>query len=324
MHFHHLKVVPPKGAVLLREMEPPSVLTKALSAMGLKAQHDKGKLFTTLEDFERAPTSYRMVVIGCIGSGKSTLLNVLSGHKFVQCIQSGNYDFVWKGKDGTTDPELLFETRASTDAVTKKTAFANIDFLGDENRPLLVVDTPGHDDPSGADLSTQEARDAVAELAADLHNKLKALGHVNSILVLHNDVYSNRLNPATMEILKLVDEKFAKNARSVWDHVIIGYSKCNAHDTGWRAGLERKQEAMRKAIQQTIPQCKAELPVVPLGAGEIEPAAPASADHAAHLEKLWEFMAALADTPLDTRELQPFEGMHMHAHASARASARTC
>jgi len=65
---------------------------------------------------------------------------------------------------------------------------------------------------------------------------------------------------------------------------------------------------MRKAIQQTIPRCKAELPVVPLGAGEIEPAAPASADHAAHLEKLWEFMAALADTPLDTRELQPFEG----------------
>ena len=54
-----------------------------------------------------------------------------------------------------------------------------------------------------AAVDSQAARDARGEIAADLHNKLKALGHVHAILVLHNDVVSNRLNPATYQILKV-------------------------------------------------------------------------------------------------------------------------
>ena len=35
---------------------------------------------------------------------------------------------------------------------------------------------------------------------------------------------------------QMVDEKFAKAGGSVWNHVIIGYSKCNSFETSWRSG----------------------------------------------------------------------------------------
>ena len=51
---------------------------------------------------------------------------------------------------------------------------------------------------------------------------------VNAILVLHNDVHSNRLNPATYTILKMVAEKFAAagDGGDVWKHVVLAYAKC--------------------------------------------------------------------------------------------------
>ena len=56
--------------------------------------------------------------------------------------------------------------------------------------------------------------------------------------MIHNDVHSNRLNPATYTILKMIGEKFAAtgDGHSVWHHVIVGYSKCNAHDRSWTVG----------------------------------------------------------------------------------------
>lgn len=270
------------------------------------------KLYSTLEDFTRADTSKkRLVVIGCTGSGKSTLLNVMAGWRFVQSPET-DYQFLWKKKQVKKDGDAvaveldpIFESAASSDSVTKKAAFANIHYRGQEDRELIVVDTPGHDDPAGNEIDSQEARDALGAIAADLHNKLKALGHVHAILVLHNDVVSNRLNPATYQILKMVDEKFSKAGGSVWNHVVIGYSKCNAFETTWRAALETKKTNLRQTIKEKISTCNAALPILCLGGGEIEPPPP-NADEADGLEKLWDFIQA-AD-PLDTSELQPFEG----------------
>ena len=50
----------------------------------------------------------------------------------------------------------------------------------------------------------QESRDKLGELAADLHNKLKAMERVDAIIVIHNDPISNRLNPATFTILQVL------------------------------------------------------------------------------------------------------------------------
>ena len=161
-------------------------------------------LYSTYEDFTRAdPGRKRLVVIGCTGSGKSTLLNVLSGWRFVQSKET-DYEFKWQTKgEGEGAAHPIFESAISNDSVTKKTVFANVHFRGDSERELIVVDTPGHDDPVGCELDSKEAREALGEMAADLHNKLKALGSVHALLVLHNDVLSNRLNPATYQILKV-------------------------------------------------------------------------------------------------------------------------
>ena len=130
------------------------------------------KLFSTLEDFTRAdPNKKRLVVIGCTGSGKSTLLTVLGGWRFVQSKET-DYQFVWQPKKATgedaPEAEAIFESAASSDSVTKKTSFANVRFRGEEERELIVVDTPGHDDPAGGDIDSQEARDVLGAIAADL------------------------------------------------------------------------------------------------------------------------------------------------------------
>jgi len=271
---------------------------------------DKDKLFTTLEDFQRAdPKKKRLVVIGCTGSGKSTLMNILGGWRYVQSKDT-DYQFVWKDKgEGENAKKPIFEAGASASAVTQKTSYANMDFRGDEERELIVVDTPGHDDPAGNDIEKKDAQDKLGELATDLHNKLKAFGHVHAILVLHNDVYSNRLNPATYQVLKLVDEKFkqASETSSVWNHVIIGYSKCNSFETSWRASLVQKKANLQSAIRDAIKGCDQDVPVIELGGGEIEPPPP-SHDETDGLEKLWEFVENAQ--PLSTAELRPFEGPH--------------
>jgi len=190
--------------------------------------------------------------------------------------------------------------------VTKKSSYCNLNFRGDPEREFIVVDTPGHDDPAGCEIDSQEARDVLGAIAADLHNKLKALGHIHALLVLHNDVASNRLNPATYQVLKMVDEKFAKAGQSVWEHVVIGYSKCNAHETSWRSGLEGKKKSLQQSIKaQVAGASEIDVPVLALGGGEIEPPPP-SQDESDGLEKLWAFLENAK--PLDTSNLMPFEG----------------
>ena len=132
-------------------------------------------IYTTLEDFTRTePARKRLVVIGCTGSGKSTLLNVMAGWHFKQSKET-DWEFKWqpKASQGEDDPPIdpIFVTASSSDSVTKLTGFANVHMRGDLERELLVVDTPGHDDPAGCDLDSQEARETLGELAADLHNK---------------------------------------------------------------------------------------------------------------------------------------------------------
>jgi len=274
-----------------------------LSTAGLRLQKDI--IYSTPEDFERAdPDAKRLVVIGVTGAGKSTVLNCMGGWKYVQRA-SNDFQYEWEEKDGVAP---LFEARADTDSCTKKTSFANLEFTGDPSRPVIALDTPGHDDPAGAEIENAEAREKMGELAADLHNKIKALGHVHAIVVLHNDVHSNRLNPATYTILKMIGEKFAKAEKSVWNHVVICYSKCNAHETSWRSGLAKKKKDLQAEIRNKVATCDVDVPVLALGGGSIEPAPPVAteADASDGLEALWKFVENAE--PLDTSTLQPFEG----------------
>ena len=249
-----------------------SFVREQVATAGLRLQQDT--LFSTLEDFERVdPDAKRIVVIGVTGAGKSTVLNCMGGWGFVQ--KPPDYEFEWQEKDGVSP---LFEARADCDSCTKKTSFANLSFLGDAERPVVAVDTPGHDDPAGAEIENKEAREKLGEMAADLHNKMKALGHIHAILVLHNDVHSNRLNPATYTVLKMIGEKFAKAEASCWKHVVVAYSKCNAHETSWRSGLAKKKKDLQAEIRSKVEMCDHDVPVIALGGGSIDPAPPVATE----------------------------------------------
>jgi len=235
-----------------------------------KLRSDFDKPYFTTADFERTvPEHKRMVVIGCAGSGKSTLLNKLAGCEKVWVDRTDTHNdtdhgsFEWKASP-------IFESGHSLDSVTKCSAFANLKYMGRADRPFIAVDTPGHDDPNGGRDIVDEAaaRDFLDGQAADLHAKLRAMGRVHAIVVVHNDVHSNRLNPATYELLRKVDEMFATDdtngsqtagtdgrTTSVWEHVVVCYSKCDADSRGWRDGLAEKRRAMQAALRAAVPSC---------------------------------------------------------------------
>ncbi|KAL1508620.1 hypothetical protein AB1Y20_004717 [Prymnesium parvum] len=263
------------------------------------------KLYTTLEDFQRAdPEKRRIVLIGCTGSGKSTIGNVAAGWKYVGKMDAdGGFDFSWQHPEGAPP---MFEARASGSSVTSHLSFANIDWLGDKSRPVILIDTPGHDDTAAAEIDSAEAREKLGEMAAELHDKLKAIGTIHALVVVHNDVTSNRLNPATQTILKMIAEKFAKADTSVWKNVVIAYSKCNEHDTSWRAGIAKKKTELQERIKEVIPSCDVTVPVLSIGGGELDPPAPSAQSATKGFEDLWEFVQTAP--PLDTSKLQPFEG----------------
>jgi len=267
------------------------------------------KQFTTLADFERMPRDQkRMVVIGCTGAGKSTLLNRIAGN---ECKQNDSFEYKW-----TQDPPL-FHSESSTKSVTSLTSFANVRFFGDPDRLFTVVDTPGHDDTVGDDVSKKEVSDKLEELAADLHNKLKAMGRVHTILVIHNDPISNRLNPATETILKMVNEKFAKAHENVWECVVLAYSKCDADTKNWRADMEpyckpdklSKQKQMQQQIREKFANCETDVPVLCLSGVTADPLPANVPDPSgmSEFERLWKFMAE--SKGVETGEIQPFEGL---------------
>ena len=67
----------------------------------------------------------------------------------------------------------------------------------------------------------------------------------------------------------------------------------------------RKRRTFASRSERRSPRAATRLPVLNLGGGEIEPPPP-NADEADGLEKLWEFIESAS--PLDTSQLQPFEG----------------
>ena len=264
-------------------------------------RHEASVAMHTLEDFQRCPLEPpRLVVIGCTGAGKSTLLNVLDGNLFLQsggASDAKGYQWRWR-------EEPVFYASHGCRAVTKITSYANLFFMGDPGRPFVAIDTPGHDDTEGERLESKESRDTLREQAADLHNKLKAIGKVHTILVLHDNVVSNRLNPATYAVLQMVDEKFGS---TVWDHVVVGYSQCNAHlAEGWMTDIDKKRSELQAEIRRKIPGCEVDVPILTLGGGYPEADYVAQAEGGAEFDELWSILDNAE--PLMTDELKPFEG----------------
>lgn len=270
----------------------------------LKTQSVRAKPNTrmvTTEDFQRCDESLkRVVVLGCTGAGKSTLLNVISGNEI---LQTDDGSWVWNNDD-----DVVFTSAHGCQAVTKTTALAHVDFLGDSDRPLIVVDTPGHNDTEGNEIGDVGSRAVLREQSADLHAKLKALRNVHLVLILHDQIGSNRLNPATYTILKMLDEKFSAAAAdgNIWNHVAVAYSRCNHHDSTWKGDLSSKIGDLCREIRRQIPNCTVDVPVLTLGGGYPLDDPDARAADRRDFEKLWKLIQKAE--PISTAELRPFDG----------------
>ncbi|MAA78327.1 MAG: hypothetical protein CL916_03635 [Deltaproteobacteria bacterium] len=257
------------------------------------------KLFHTFEDFERCGSPKRVLFLGCTGAGKSTVCNVISGNRGIN-TPSG---IQW-------DKKLIFESSHGTKSITRHVSYANLRYLNDLNRKITVIDTPGHDDTSHNSAANDEnAHDCLRQQAADLHNKLRALGSIDLIVILHDKIQSNRLNPATFELLKLINEKF--NNQPVWNNVVIAYSHCNRYCTStWDIELDQKKAALQREIIESDLGCDVELPVITLG-GICESHDETMDD----FEELWNLIEK--SSPISTRDLQPFTGAAWCKYESA-------
>lgn len=268
----------------------------------LPIKQEINHLYTTNEDFTRMnPKWKRLLILGCTGSGKSTLLNKLAGYKL-------KWDETLTKLKWTTCP--LFESHHGVESITKIVSYGNIvlDVEDVEDQPsqettltnLIVIDTPGHDDSHAVNLEQKESRDKLSEQAADLYTKLKSMGYLNTILVIHNDVYSNRLNPVTYNLLQKIDQMFKESSINVWEHVIIAYSKCDHDSFGWRDDLEGKISELQGQIREKFPSCNLDVPVFTFTGVELGDTKP-------KVDKLVSFL--LKSSNLPTNQLVKFEGL---------------
>ena len=134
----------------------------------------------------------KLLVIGKTGAGKSSLCNVIAGEE--------------------SDREI-FPVSAGAEGCTNVTQFANINFNGNKERPISLVDTVGLDEQS-----VEDNADVVAELVEKLRN---ACDFVNLFAVLVNG-NDQRFDASTSNMLKTFETMFGVE---LWPRAVFVFTK---------------------------------------------------------------------------------------------------
>ena len=124
----------------------------------------------------------KIVVIGVTGSGKSTLCNILSGY------------------DPNGEDENGFPASDSLNSCTYKTIGKEVNWLGNEELPFTIFDTPGLGDPSGNDSSN----------IMEMVQTLKKIRFVNAFVIVFNG-QNPRIDLALKGILQIFKQIFGKD-----------------------------------------------------------------------------------------------------------------
>lgn len=106
----------------------------------------------------------------------------------------------------------------------------------------------------------------------------------------------------------MLEEMFSETDGAVWSHVVVGFSKCNTHETTWRAKFEDKCTELQTLVK-SVTRCTVDVPVLPLGGSELADA-PCAGDAATELcnqcDVLWRTISDMGQ--LDTTRLRAHDG----------------
>ena len=160
------------------------------------------------DSFDMAQKEKVVVVLGKTGSGKSSLCNVISG----------------KDHD-----DKVFPTSGDVISCTQDVNTQKVNFMGDTNKPIILVDTIGFDDPDKNDKT-----DVIAKVIK------KQIDHVDTFVIVVNG-QNSRLDASLLHMLEMFGEAFTD---AFWEHVVIAFTRVTMSQS---ATLRRRRERQNRS-----------------------------------------------------------------------------
>ena len=161
-----------------------------------------------------------VVVLGKTGSGKSSLCNVMAG----------------KSHD-----DKDFPTSSDVKSCTHDVKSQKVNFLGDQDRPVTLVDTIGFDDPDRNDKT---------EVITEVIKKLT--DHVDTFVIVVNG-QNPRLDGSLERMLKIFGEAFTN---AFWRHVVVVFTRLSMDE---HSTLRRCQKRQNRSDDEWARQFLAEV-----------------------------------------------------------------
>ena len=148
-----------------------------------------------------------VIMLGKTGSGKSSLCNVIAGEK------NDNEEFPTSGG-----------VKSCTQGVNSR----NVNFMGESDKPLTLVDTIGFDDPDKDDKT-----EVITEVIKNLTD------HVDTFVIAVNG-QNPRLDASLERMLKIFGEAFTS---AFWKHVVVVFTQLSMdnHSTLTRQRKRKNQ-----------------------------------------------------------------------------------
>ena len=175
----------------------------------------------------KANKRQKILILGKTGSGKSSLCNALSGNQ---------------------NSVELFQSSAGADSCTQRNEIADVFLMGDEERPVNLIDTVGFDDK---DKNLDD--DIISDLLATLQERVD---YIHTFVITLNG-QNSRFDKSLEDMLKIFEEMFGLQ---FWQNTFLLFTHMEMNAKSQKKRMERRgksdedlAEEFRKAIEKQFP-----------------------------------------------------------------------